>query len=341
MKKLQEFTASNRDAWDASAAAFEGKPEWQELVDWIRRGGFSDFDQTMTQTLQALGVRGRRAVQIGCNNGRELLSLPSFGAAPVLGIDISENFLAQARKLAGIAGSDCRFLCADIYDLPADVPKDFDLGLITIGVLNWMPDLWRFFEVVGGLLADDAILVIYETHPFMEMFDPEAKEPFAPVRSYFDKTPDVASETITYDGSPGKPGPTSYWFTHGLGEIVTACVAAGLAVERLSEHSHSIREVDYDIYEGQPAQIPMSFTGSAKDGQAAGHAMISGISLSSIAAMMSLRRSFCCFSRLIVNGSRAPFSSSAQIASSKSRCWRRNSSSSTRRTSSDFIERSR
>ncbi len=260
MKKLSEFTASNRDAWDASAAAFEGKPEWQELVEGLKAGGFSEFDQTLTQTLQGLGVRGRRAVQIGCNNGRELLSLPSLGAEPVLGIDISENFLTQARSLAALAGSDCRFLRADIYDLPADVPKDFDLGLITIGVLNWMPDIGRFFEMVAGLLAEDGVLVIYETHPVMEMFDPDAENPFTPTRSYFDKTPASWSETITYDGSRGEPGPTSYWFTHGLGEIVTACVQAGLTVEQLREHSHSNREVEYDIYEGREAQIPMCFT---------------------------------------------------------------------------------
>ena len=93
MKKLNEFTAANRDAWDASAAAFEGKPEWQELVQQLERGGFSHFDQTMTETLMRLGVEGCRTVQIGCNNGRELFSLPSFGAIPVLGIDVSEAFL--------------------------------------------------------------------------------------------------------------------------------------------------------------------------------------------------------------------------------------------------------
>ena len=260
MKKLQEIVASNRDAWDASAAAFEDRPKWQELIDQLQTGEFSTFDRTMTQTLQELGVSGRRAVQVGCNNGRELLSLPSLGAIPALGIDVSENFLAQARKLADVAGSKCEFLRADIYDLPPDVPHDFELGLITIGVLNWMPDLSVFFKAVATLLADDAPLVIYETHPFMEMFDPFGDAPFEPFRSYFNKTPMTWSETITYDGSAGEPGPTSYWFTHGLGEIVTACVEAGLAIERLTEHPHSNREVDYDIYEGQEEQIPMSYT---------------------------------------------------------------------------------
>jgi SAM-dependent methyltransferase len=168
--------------------------------------------------------------------------------------------LQQARKLAAKAGSDCRFLCADIYDLPKEVPDDFDLGLITIGVLNWMPDLQRFFTVVAGLLEPGAPLVIYETHPVLEMFDPEAPDPFTPARSYFEKQPQSWEETITYDGSDGVACPAFYWFSYTMGEIVTACVRAGLEIERLTEHPHSNREVEYDIYEGREAQVPMCFT---------------------------------------------------------------------------------
>ncbi len=255
-----DMTASNRDAWNASADAFLDKPEWHKMVAELRADGFSAFDDTMTETLRELGFAGRRTLQVGCNNGRELLSMPAFGAVPALGIDVSDRFLAQAQDLADIAGSDCQFVCADIYDLPVDVPRGFDLGLITIGVLNWMPDLPRFFDAVSGLLSKDAHLVIYETHPFMEMFEPENTDPFKPSRSYFETAPITWSETITYDGSTGEAGPTSYWFTHGLGEIVNACIASGMTIERLSEHPHSNREVEYDIYEGQEVQIPMCFT---------------------------------------------------------------------------------
>jgi hypothetical protein len=68
------------------------------------------------------------------------------------------------------------------------------------------------------------------------------------------------SETITYDGSAGTEGPASYWFTHTLGDIVTGCIDAGLKIERLTEHPHSNREVDYDKYEGRQAQLPMCYT---------------------------------------------------------------------------------
>lgn len=264
MKKVSEYTVMNRAAWNASAAAFEAGDDWQELLAQVGRKGFSVLGETLTNTLRGLGFEGRperrRVVQIGCNNGRELLSLPALGMMPELGIDQADEFLQQARKLAAKAGSDCRFLCADIYDLPKGTPDDFDLGLITIGVLNWMPDLQRFFSVVAGLLKPGAPLVIYETHPMLEMFDPEASDPFTPARSYFETQPQSWEETITYDGSDGVACPESFWFSHTMGDIVTACVKAGLEIERLTEHAHSIREVDYDIYEGRKAQVPMCFT---------------------------------------------------------------------------------
>ncbi|MBC55420.1 MAG: SAM-dependent methyltransferase [Confluentimicrobium sp.] len=260
MKTLSEITASNRAAWDASAPAHEETDMWKEMLKQAASPGFSVLDETLSEAVRSVAPRGKRVVQVGCNNGRDLLSLGAFGAVPVLGIDQSAAFLDQARKLALAAGSECDFLCADVYDLPADTPTGFDLGLITIGVLNWMPDLPRFFEVVAGLLAPQARLVIYETHPVLEMFDPEADDPFRPARSYFDKSPVIFEEAITYDGSEGGEAPASYWFTHTLGAVVTACASAGFVIERLTEYPHSNREVDYDIYQGRDPQIPMCFT---------------------------------------------------------------------------------
>ena len=259
-QKLAEITAANRAAWDASASQHAAGPEWAALLHAARQPGFSTFDACMTKTLQSLHLRGKKAVQIGCNNGRELLSLTQFGMQPVLGIDQSAGFLAQAALLAQAATSDCQFLCADIYDLPDTTPRGHDLALITIGVLNWMPDLPRFFEIVTGLMAAGGQLVIYETHPILDMYDPEAAQPLTPARSYFQKEPQVFDDIITYDGSDAGRGARSYWFAHPIGAIITAIAAAGLRVEQLTEHPHSNREVDYACYEGQPAQLPMCYT---------------------------------------------------------------------------------
>ena len=122
-----------------------------------------------------------------------------------------------------------------------------------------MPDLIRFFEIAAGLLRPDGHMLVYETHPFLEMFDPESTTPHTPTFSYFKTQPHVESGLITYDGekiaNPGK----SYWFPHQLGAIVSAITAAGLQIAKLEEFPHSIREVEYDIFAGRSAQLPMSY----------------------------------------------------------------------------------
>ena len=50
----------------------------------------------------------------------------------------------------------------------------------------------------------------------------------------------------------------SYWFPHQLGAIVSAITAAGLQIAKLEDFPHSIREVEYDIFVGRSAQLPMS-----------------------------------------------------------------------------------
>ncbi|MGY0198824.1 hypothetical protein [Leptothrix sp. BB-3] len=102
--------------------------------------------------------------------------------------------------------------------------------------------------------------MIDETHPFLEVFNPKGDSPFLPELSYFRKTPMKIEGAITYDGSDGGAGATGYWFVHGLGDIVTACASQGFHIERLEEHPHSNREVEYDIYEKQSAQLPLSYT---------------------------------------------------------------------------------
>lgn len=259
MTETATFTAANRAAWDASAAHHRTAAYWRELATGFTDPQFSVFDETLTKALLFAGVEGAKVVQIGCNNGREVLSLCAIGAASGLGIDQSAAFLSQAIELNAIAGHNATFLEADIYALPPDTPRDFDLVLITIGVLNWMPDLPGFFQSVAGLLRPGGRLVIYETHPVLEMFTPDAVDPYTPDTSYFRAEPFIETAAITYDGTTPDAISESYWFVHTLSAIIQGTLDAGLTLRKFKEFPHSIREVDYDLYENKEAQIPMSF----------------------------------------------------------------------------------
>jgi len=255
-------TQANRLAWNASAARHRQTGEWQRQLSGFASASFSTFDPVITDVLTSAGLKGARAVQIGCNNGRETLSMLALGATQATGIDQSDAFVAQAEELRAVSphAGKARFVCANVYALPDELSGGFDLALITIGVLNWMPDLARFLAVVSSLLAPGGRLVVYETHPVLDMFEPHGENTHIPQYSYFRSEPFITDDEIVYDGSVTGKAPPSYWHFHTMGEIVTGCVSVDLQIAELVEYPHSNREVDYDIYVGNTGQLPLCYT---------------------------------------------------------------------------------
>ncbi|MDN4547608.1 bifunctional 2-polyprenyl-6-hydroxyphenol methylase/3-demethylubiquinol 3-O-methyltransferase UbiG [Pseudomonas sp. C32] len=260
MSTKENAIASNREAWNDSARHHKDSPDWQPLLCAVEQTDFSCLDETLTELLIQVGVEGKDVVQLGCNNGRESLSLFALGARHVVGVDQSGAFLEQARELATRSPHAPQFIEADVHHLPVELHARFDVALITIGVLNWMPDIGEFFHHMARTLKPGGALVVYETHPFLEMLDPEASDPFRLVTSYFRQEPFVQHQPIVYEGKVEQPAATSYWFVHTLGDLFSAAIAAGLQINHFKEYPHSNREERYDRYERQEAQMPMCFT---------------------------------------------------------------------------------
>ena len=263
MPSAQEAIASNKNAWDESARLHKDTATWSALLGQVAKPDFSCLDPTITAVLQEVGVAGKDVVQLGCNNGRESLSLYSLGARSVVGIDQSGAFLGQARELAAVSPHSPEFIESDIHALPERLHAQFDMALVTIGVLGWMPDVALFMRQVASVLKPGGTLVMYETHPFLEMFDPYGANPMLPASSYFQREPFVLQEAIVYEGKDERPGPTSYWYVHTLGSVVSGAIAAQMQIAHLQEYPHSNREELYDQYEHQAAQLPLCFTMTA------------------------------------------------------------------------------
>lgn len=260
MPTKEQAIASNRDAWNDSARHHKDNPDWPVLLSAVVHEDFSCLDDTLTEVLTEVGVDGKEVVQLGCNNGRESLSLFALGACHVVGVDQSMAFLDQALELASRSPHRPEFIEADIHHLPPTLQGRFDLALITIGVLNWMPDIGEFFRHVAQVLKPGGALVVYETHPFLEMFDPEAADPYALAGSYFRREPFVQTEPIVYEGKVQQQAAPSYWYVHTLGDLFGSAIAAGLNIRHFKEYPHSNREELYDRYERREAQLPMCFT---------------------------------------------------------------------------------
>ncbi|VVN31058.1 Trans-aconitate 2-methyltransferase [Pseudomonas fluorescens] len=260
MPTQQTAIASNRDAWNDSARHHKDNPEWPLLLKAVTQADFSCLDDTLRGVLEQVGVDGKDVVQLGCNNGRESLSLFALGARSVVGVDQSGAFLEQARELAARSPHAAEFIESDIHQLPVELHSRFDVALITIGVLNWMPDIGEFFRHVAQTLKPGGALVVYETHPFLEMVDPEAADPYALTTSYFRSEPFVQDQPIVYEGKVEQKAATSYWFVHTLSAIFTGAIEAGLQISHFKEYPHSNREELYDRYLQREAQLPLCFT---------------------------------------------------------------------------------
>src|SRR5688572_25996949 len=118
MPTKEKAIASNRDAWNDSARHHKDTPEWQARLTAVSHRDFCCMDDTLRGLLEQVGVDGKDVVQLGCNNGRESLSLFALGARSVTGVDQSEAFLDQARELASRSPHAPEFIEADIHHLP-------------------------------------------------------------------------------------------------------------------------------------------------------------------------------------------------------------------------------
>lgn len=259
-RSRDDYVAANRAAWNDSAGFHRDSADYPGLLSNFAAGGYSCLDQIATGQLMELGIAGKDVAQLCCNNGRELLSIKNLGAATCVGFDQSRPFLEQARELAAMGAIECRFVETDVYAVPSEFDRLFDIVVITIGVFGWMPDLGGFFAVVARLLKPGGALFVYEQHPIMNMFDPNrTSNPHEPSESYFRPDPFEEQEAIVYDGSKPRAGETHYWFVHTLADVITACLNTGFRLHRFREYPHNISSAEFDIYDDRPAQLPQSY----------------------------------------------------------------------------------
>ena len=236
---------ANKAAWEEAFAKHRAGYK-EDPVLRLQRGDRSFLEADVIVELEKIGLEGKEVAQICCNNGRELLTLLTMGAAKGTGFDIAENFVDEARRLARETNLDAEFVATDIYDIEDKYSGQFDLVLITIGALCWFEDLGRFFEKVALVLREGGILLINEQHPYTNMLAMVTEEGYVAARpdkvvfSYFKEEPWIDNDGVDYVGETTYASKTLYSFSHSFTAIISALRRSNLRVERLNEF-------DYDI----------------------------------------------------------------------------------------------
>ena len=229
---MDEYRDMNRALWNEwvdinAGSAFYG-------LDEFRKGG----TKLRPYELEEVGpVDGKSLLHLQCHFGMDTLSWAREGAR-VTGADFSERGIEVARQLTGDLGLEATFVHSDIYELPDRLEGEFDVVYTSRGVLNWLPDLTRWAQVVTHFVKPGGILYITEIHPVVQVFDDEVQQPVLRLRyPYWTTEKPLEFENVgSYaDLSAPVTVPFEYDWTHSLGEIVTAVAQAGLRIEFLHE----------------------------------------------------------------------------------------------------------
>jgi SAM-dependent methyltransferase len=234
---MPEHIEINRRMWDERAPAHATAPEYALARFEDDPAFLSDVVRFDLPRLR--DISGLRGVHLQCHIGTDTLSLSRLGAT-MSGLDFSAASIAVARELAARVDTEIDYHVADVYDA-IDVlgVAGYDLVFTGIGALGWLPDITRWGRVVAALLRPGGRLFIREGHPVLwSLSDPRPDGLVAIEYPYFEQVePMVWDEEGTYVTTDVAFKHTvSHEWNHGLGEVVTALLEAGLVITELVEH---------------------------------------------------------------------------------------------------------
>ena len=218
-------------------------------------------------------VTGRDLLHLQCHFGIDTLSWARLGAR-VTGADFSAAAIELARSLAHELGfPGAHFVRSDLYDLPGVLEGDFDVVYTSRGALNWLPDIRRWAQVVAHFVRPGGTFYVTELHPIANVFEDEGVAP-GELRLAYPYWEHPAPITFETQGSYADPtaqvaATVEHSWDHGLGEIVTALIEAGLRVESLREYPFAAWKLEflvegpdgrYRLPDDTPGELPLFFS---------------------------------------------------------------------------------
>jgi len=250
---VDEYRELNRAFWDERAPAHAASRDYG-LNEFVAEP--EHLSHVVRFDLPLLGdVAGLRGVHLQCHIGTDTISLARLGAR-MTGLDFSPTSLEHARQLAAATRGDVDFVESDVYGaVDALGSEQFDLVYTGIGALIWLPDIRRWADVVAALLRPGGRLFVREGHPMLfTLADPRDDGLLVVEHPYFERDEgSVWDEGGTYVETEVvfSSNRTVEW-NHGLGEVVSAVLAAGLEVTGLVEHD----SVAWDAMPGMMQRPP-------------------------------------------------------------------------------------
>lgn len=266
---MTDYIAVNRANWNSRVEHHVG------AYDLDRFRSEPDFlSHVVTFDLPRLGsVADLDVVHLQCHIGTDTLSLSRLGAGSVTGLDFSRPALDAAARLADECGARITYVESELYGaVDALGAGGFDLVYTGIGALCWLPDVHRWGEVVAALLRPGGRLFLREYHPVLwALADPRADELLVIEYPYFETEGVPFTEEQSYVSHDGPLAcPDFMHFNHGLAEVITSLLDAGMVLTAFEEHDTApgrpLDDMMEDVGAGEfrlrqdPVRLPATYT---------------------------------------------------------------------------------
>jgi 2-polyprenyl-3-methyl-5-hydroxy-6-metoxy-1,4-benzoquinol methylase len=244
---------------------------WDEMTDLHvvtyqidERDAAGEFGLKPFEYAEVGDIVGQRVCHLQCHIGDNSFGLADLGAAEVVGVDFSTRSIEVARMRAERLGLNdrVRFVHAAVDEVAAVLGATFDGVYTSWGVLSWLPDIRTWSENVRGLLKDRGWLYVADTHPYAAALR-WASYPYGGETAVYDD--DQGDYT---DANASFEHPESWQWNHGVGEIVTALIEAGMSIRWLHEHpdvawhmsDERLVERADGMWEQPGSTLPLSFS---------------------------------------------------------------------------------
>ena len=253
----------NRAAWNEAAQSYT-----KENEERVRRlkAGESSLHPIERKNFEMLGMLSKwchRAIHLQCASGYDTLSLILEGAREVVGVDISEIHINNAKWTTEQLHMSAQWFCCDLLDTPVELNETADLVYTGRGAINWIHDIDAWANVVARLLRKGGVSSLLEDHPTSWLFSQESERLEASGINYFAHAEASQGRTNEYIGDLGKPRveqATKYERLWTIADVFQALMKAGLAVEYLGEHPDEYWSAFPKLDDYEKSKIPMTYS---------------------------------------------------------------------------------
>lgn len=159
----------NRAAWNAIARHYQERHAADfQRVAWGIGGPYEDEVHLLGE------VKGKRLLEIGCGGGQHSILFAKQGARCV-GIDLSDEQVKYARRLAEREGVDAEFYQGDATDLSMFDAESFDAAHSAFA-LEYVDDIDACYREVFRILRPGGPFVFSFDHPVFRCFDDRSQQ---------------------------------------------------------------------------------------------------------------------------------------------------------------------